>query len=80
MSYSVYLVKNRAGFFLDFEHPSPRGGGRAPMGRWACAHRAVGAEKVGDKNGNNGFANGSAGRKNVKFKRIFHKTPLQNSK
>ncbi len=22
MSYSVYLVKNRAGFFLDFEHPT----------------------------------------------------------
>lgn len=22
VSYSVYLVKNRAGFFLDFEHPT----------------------------------------------------------
>lgn len=44
------------------------------------AHGAVGAEKVGDKNGNNGFANVSVGRKNVKLKRIFHKTPLQNSK
>ena len=25
MSYSVYLVKNRAGFFLDFEHPTCKG-------------------------------------------------------
>ena len=25
MSYSVYLVKNRAGFFLDFEHPTQKG-------------------------------------------------------
>ena len=25
MSYSVYLVKNRAGFFLDFEHPTFQG-------------------------------------------------------
>ena len=25
MSYSVYLVKNRAGFFLDFEHPTLQG-------------------------------------------------------
>ena len=26
MSYSVYLVKNRAGIFLDFEHPTLKGG------------------------------------------------------
>ena len=25
VSYSVYLVKNRAGFFLDFEHPTCKG-------------------------------------------------------
>ena len=25
VSYSVYLVKNRAGFFLDFEHPTFQG-------------------------------------------------------
>ena len=25
MSYGVYLVKNRAGFFLDFEHPTREG-------------------------------------------------------
>ena len=30
MSYSVYLVKNRAGFFLDFEHPTLQGQSPAP--------------------------------------------------
>ena len=29
----------------------PWGGGRAPMGRWACAHGAVGADFLGEKNG-----------------------------
>ena len=31
MSYSVYLVKNRAGFFLDFEHPTLQGVGNGDM-------------------------------------------------
>ena len=29
MSYSVYLVKNRAGFFLDFQHPTYKDAGNS---------------------------------------------------
>ena len=52
----------------------PWGGGRAPMERWARAHGPMGAEIIGDKNGNDGFAIVSSGRKVVKFGRILIKS------
>ena len=33
----------------------PRGGGRAPMGRWAIAHGPMGADFLGQRNGSTGF-------------------------
>ena len=44
MSYSVYLVENRAGFFLDFEHPTLQGAGAV---RTLTQGVALGSELAG---------------------------------
>ena len=43
MSYSVYLVKNCTGFFLDFEHPTCKGKSNKQRVRpYFCPYRAKG--------------------------------------
>ena len=55
MSYSVYLVKNRAGFFLDFEHPTCKG---KSMGKWLAFTFALTGRR-GWGHGTQGVALGS---------------------